>query len=232
MHETSPPNSAVGRKIDVRLTPRSLAPRVLPALQVLGYALREEADPIASNLSDSGIWLVDEARLDELPDTEVAPDARILLISSPRQNQHEDIRILAQTPRPARLSAVYSMIQSALEETPRRTPRVRTQLSARCIKADRRSIGAVLSLSEGGCLLRTAENLRKGVNVDLQFALPEYGLVSTKAQCRYVRKGDAGMEFSEPAPDIRHSIAHFVTTLLAENLGNVGIGGIEGPCPA
>lgn len=217
-----PPNSAVGRKIDVRLTPRSLAPRVLAALKVLGYALREETD---SNPSESGIWLVDETRLGELPDAESAPDARILLISSPRQNPHQDVRILAQAMRPARLSAVYSMIQSALEHTPRKTPRVRTQLSARCIRADRRSLGAVLSLSEGGCLLRTADSLRKGTHIDLQFALPEYGLVSTKAQCRYVRKGDAGMEFSAPAPDVRHSIAHYVTMQLAETLGNEGIGG-------
>ena len=121
------------------------------------------------------------------------------------------------------------MIQSALEHTPRKTPRVRTQLSARCIKADRRSIGAVLSLSEGGCLLRTGESLRKGTSIDLQFALPSYGLVSTPAQCRYVRKGDAGLEFSEPAPDIRHSIAHFVTARLAETLGD---GGAEGACLA
>jgi hypothetical protein len=60
-----------------------------------------------------------------------------------------------------------------------------------------RSIGAVLSLSEGGCLLRTGERLRRGSKVDLQFALPEYGLVATKAECRYVRKGDAGISGGE-----------------------------------
>jgi hypothetical protein len=229
MHAKSSPNNAIGRKIQVRLTPRSLAPRVLPALQVLGYTLREDTDPIASNPSDSGSWLVDETRLGEIPDAEEAPNARILLISSRRMRQHEDARILAQTARPARLSAVYAMIQSAIEHKPRKTPRVRTQLSARCIRADRRSIGAVLSLSEGGCLLRTSDDLRKGINIDLQFALPEYGLVSTPAKCRYVRKGDAGLEFSEPASDIRYSIAHFVTMQLADTLGGDGI---QGACSA
>lgn len=226
MHTMSSPKNAVGRKIDVRLTPRSLAPKVRSALRVLGYTLREEDDASAS---DAGIWLVDETRLAEVPDRQAAPDARILLISSPRWNQGKDSRILAQADRPAGLSPIYSMIQSALEHTPRKTPRVRTQLSARCIKEDRRSIGAVLSLSEGGCLFRTGESLRKGTSIDLQFALPEYGLVSTPAQCRYVRKGDAGLEFSEAAPDIRHSIAHFVTARLAETLGN---GGAEGACLA
>ena len=217
MHAKPTPNSAVGRNVHVRLTPRSLAPKVLPALQVLGYTLREENDSVPP---DSGFWLVDESRLAELPETEIAPDMRILLITSPRSDPHEDARILVQTSRPAQLSAVYAMIQSTIEHNPRRTPRVRTQLSARCIRADRRSLGAVLSLSEGGCLLRTGDSLRKGTQVDLQFALPEYGLVSTPAQCRYVRKGDAGMEFSQPARDIRHSIARFVTTQLADALEN------------
>jgi hypothetical protein len=225
MHAKLTPNTTVGRNIHVRLTPRSLAPKVLPALQVLGYTLREEKDLVAP---DSGFWLVDETRLAELPDVDIAPDMRILLITSPRSDAHEDARILVQTSRPAQLSAVYAMIQSAIEHKPRRTPRVRTQLSARCLRADRRSLGAVLSLSEGGCLLRTGDSLRKGTQVDLQFALPEYGLVSTPAQCRYVRKGDAGMEFSQPARDIRHSIARFVTTQLADALENGGGGGGQG----
>jgi len=218
----SPSENAIGRKIEIRLTPRSLAPKVQPALQVLGYTLSEES---ASDASGSGIWLVDDARLDEIPDRKTAPDARIILISSPRANPQDDSRILTRTARPASLSTVYSMIQSTLEHTPRKTPRVRTQLSARCIKADRRSIGAVLSLSEGGCLLRTGESLRKGARIDLQFALPAYGLVSTPAQCRYVRKGDAGMEFSEPPPDIRHSISSYVTARLAEALADGTAGG-------
>jgi hypothetical protein len=145
------------------------------------------------------------------------------MISSPRQSPRDDSRILAQAARPARLSAIYSMIQLAIEHTPRRTPRIETQLSARCIRAERRSIGAVLSLSEGGCLLRTDDLLRKGNKVNLQFALPDYGLVSTPAYCRYTRRGNAGMEFSAPPPDIRHSIAHFVTFQLAAAAGDLGL---------
>jgi hypothetical protein len=73
----------------------------------------------------------------------------------------------------------------------------------------------VLSLSEGGCLLRTGEKLRKGIRIDLQFALPDFGLFSTRAECRYRRQGDAGMAFSETSNDIRQSIAHYVTLQLA-----------------
>ena len=107
------------------------------------------------------------------------------------------------------------MIQSTIERTPRRMPRVRTRLSARCVRSERRTIGTMLSLSEGGCLLRTDDLLRKGSQVQLQFALPDYGLVSTRADCRYTHVGNAGLEFVEPPHDIRQSIGHFVTLQLA-----------------
>jgi len=230
MHAISPPDSPIGRTIYARLTSRSLAPRVLDALQALGYSFSPEPESVDSDPSNSGIWLVDEERLEEVNETEVV--ARILLISSTGPSQIEDPRVVSTALRPAQLSAVYSMIQLALEESPRMTPRVRTNLSARCIRADRRSVGAVLSLSEGGCLLRTTNDLRKGAKLDLQFALPEFGLVSTVAQCRYIRKGDAGLEFFEPEPDLRHSIGHFVTSRLAENFGGEGLGGFGDAHPA
>jgi hypothetical protein len=230
MHAIPPPNSAIGRTIEARLTSRSLTPRVLNALQALGYSFSPEPGPADSDPCSSGIWLVDEERIDEVNETEA--EARILLISSTDPTQIEDPRIVSTALRPVQLSAVYSMIQLALEESPRMTPRVRTHLSARCIRADRRSVGAVLSLSEGGCLLRTTNGLRKGAKLDLQFALPEFGLVSTPARCRYIRKGDAGLEFFEPELDLRQSIGHFVTARLAETFGGEGLGGFGNACPA
>jgi hypothetical protein len=164
-----------------------------------------------------GLWLVDEDRLSELPGPDEEADRRILLIASARNATAADARIFATTRRPARLGAVYEMIQSALESTPRSAPRVRTQLSARCIRGEQRSIGAVLSLSEGGCLLRCGERLARGARIDLQFALPSFGLISTRAECRYAREGDAGLAFSDSASDVRHTIAHFVTSQLAAN---------------
>lgn len=111
------------------------------------------------------------------------------------------------------------MIQRALEETPRRSPRVPTKLSARCIRIDRRSIGAVLSLSEGGCLLRTRDELRRGAQVDLQIALPHYGMISTRAECRYSSRGNIGLAFTDPAPDTRQTISNYVTLELAASGG-------------
>ena len=216
MHAELLPSSAQDRRIGLRLTPRSLSSRVPDALRALGYSLYESDGTDDSSFDDTRIWLVDADRLDE-PGPEPKPDLRLLVIASPRQSSIDDPRVFAQTTRPGRLGPVYSMLQNALEETPRCTPRIPTKLSARCIRSDRRSIGAVLSLSEGGCLLRTREALRKGTKVDLQFALPSYGLISTPAECRYMRQGHAGLAFAAPPPDVRYTIAHFVTHQLASH---------------
>lgn len=77
-----------------------------------------------------------------------------------------------------------------------------------------------MSLSKRGCLLRTEESIQKGARLDLQFALPDYSLVSTEAECRYTQDGDIGLEFTAPPADIRNSIARFVTRQLAENPGS------------
>lgn len=207
----------MGRRIGVRIGPRSLAPRVLEALRALGYTMVDlDSERVSAAAREScRLWLVDQDRLPELPGPDEAADRRILLVASPRAGTCEDPRIFATTRRPARLGAVYEMIQSALESTPRSAPRVRTQLSARCIRGEQRSIGAVLSLSEGGCLLRSGERLARGTRVRLQFALPSFGLISTQAECRYARETDAGLAFSDSGSDVRHTIAHFVTAQLA-----------------
>ncbi|MEZ4281565.1 MAG: PilZ domain-containing protein [Myxococcota bacterium] len=219
MHDPVFEPGILGRRIGVRIAPKSLAPRVLEALRALGYAMIDlDSERVPASTRDAcGLWLVDEDRLPELPGPEETADRRILLIASARSEARADARVFATTRRPARLGPVYEMIQSALESTPRSAPRIRTQLSARCIRGEHRSIGAVLSLSEGGCLLRSGERIARGTRVDLQFALPSFGLISTRAECRYAREGDAGLAFSASGADVRHSIAHFVTARLAES---------------
>ena len=222
MHETIYEPGILGRRIGVRILPKSLAPRVLEALRALGYTMVDfDSERVSAETKEScGLWIVDDERLGELPGPEEEPDRRILLIASARSAACADSRVFASTRRPARLGSVYEMIQSALETTPRSAPRIRTQLSARCIRGEQRSLGAVLSLSEGGCLLRTGEKLDRGSKLDLQFALPSYGLISTQAECRYARESDAGLAFSNFASDVRHTIAHFVTSQLATSDAN------------
>jgi hypothetical protein len=225
MTTASTDGSVLDRQIGVRLTPQSLAPRVQSALQNLGYVLHD-AEPSETDFS---IWLVDEDRLAGFPDTSSDPDSRIVLITAPHGANPMDARIVGRTPRPGRLNPIYAMLQVALEKTPRRDPRVRTRLAARCIRADRRSIGSIISLSEGGCAVRTAERLRKGSTLEVQFALPDFGMISSIAECRYVRRGDAGLAFSNPSREMRHSISHFVTSKLAAPRTDHGA---PGPGPA
>jgi hypothetical protein len=210
------------RRIGLRLTPRSLAPGVVPALEALGYSLHDVDDDPDLDNDRPAVWLVDDSRQAELPTIEEEPDMRLLVVGPPKLTQSNDDRVVVRIPRPARLTTIYSKLQSTLELSPRRTPRVRTQLPARCIRSDRHAVGALLSLSEGGCLLRTTDRLRKGSRVRLQFALPEYGLLNTRAECCYTRRGDAGMEFADPTANVRHSIAQFVTLQLAEHDRNQG----------
>ncbi len=195
MHSVSDSQNSQGRRVGLRLTARSLAPRVKQALRVLGDPLEEPAELDRRLLEEISVWIVDADRLGDFSESGEAPDTRLLLIAPKGPGYDFDRRILAQTTRPGRLGAVYEMLQSALERTPRRCPHIPTKLSARCIHADRRSIGAVLSLSESGCLLRTSEAFRRGTQISLQFALPDYGRVSTRAECRYTRRGDAGLAF-------------------------------------
>ncbi|MEZ4334851.1 MAG: PilZ domain-containing protein [Myxococcota bacterium] len=217
MRTDVPELGIMGRRIGFRIGATTFAPRVLEALRALGYTLVDlDAERVAPAIREGcGLWLVDLDRLATLPSSDDAPDKRILLVASPRAGTCEDPRVFASVQRPARLGAVYEMIQSALESTPRSAPRVRTRLSARCIRGDQRSIGALLSLSEGGCLLRSGESLARGATLRLQFALPDHGLISTRAECRYARAGDAGLAFADSAGHVRHTISHFVTEELA-----------------
>jgi hypothetical protein len=86
MHAKSPTSNAIDRKIDIRLTPRSVAPDVLLALQALGYTFREDLGNRDPDSQNSGIWIVDSARLEDVPIADIAPNIRILMIASPRQN--------------------------------------------------------------------------------------------------------------------------------------------------
>ena len=76
-------------------------------------------------------------------------------------------------------------------------------------------MGAVLSLSEGGCLLRSDERFERGAQIDLQFALPQFGMVDAHAECRYAQGQDLGLAFADANAETRQTIASYVTARLA-----------------
>ena len=163
--------------------------------------------------------LVDERRLDELPDIDTEPSTPIVVLTGARalrDAQHDaDPRIIGRIARPAALTPLYALLQQGLESTPRSVPRVPTHLPARWVRQDQHAIGAILSLSEGGCLLRTREDtITDGAGMQLQFALPGAGLISMAARCVHQRGADIGLSFQEPSSSIRRTIGGFVANLL------------------
>jgi hypothetical protein len=117
--------------------------------------------------------------------------------------------------RPARVDALYPLLQKALEPTPRRSARVATLLPARCTRADRRWAGAVLSLSREGCLFRTLEAMPPGLELNLIFPLPLGRMVSTRARVLRQDGEQVSMAFSHPPAQSSRAISEYVEGRLA-----------------
>jgi hypothetical protein len=187
------------------------------ALQTLGYSIIPGANGTASGreVPTPALRLIDERQLASAPSVDEDPNTPIVLLTGGRPGDCEDRRVVDRIKRPAQLRDLFGSFQSALEIHPRRVPRVATQLPARCIRSDQRWPGAVVSLSEGGCLIRTSEQFGRGAQMNLQFALPEQGIVSAQAECVYQRENELGLVFSETSERNRRVIDDFVATRLA-----------------
>lgn len=197
--------------------PHSFAPYTRAALEALGY---EVVSAFAMGRFDDASWqpelrLADERHLAKLPDRVADPDTPIVLLTGARDRDVCDPRVAGTVRKPAELNDVYALLQRCLEQTPRRLPRVDTVLSARCIRADHRWVGNVVTLSEGGCLFRSSEALEPGECMNLQFALPRNGIISTRGRVVHVLEGAAGIAFSEPSLNVRRHIGDFVVQRLA-----------------
>jgi hypothetical protein len=117
--------------------------------------------------------------------------------------------------RPAGLHELYRLLQQVLEETPRTTLRVPTHLNARCSKNGLEWTGAVLSLSENGCLLRSPEPLLLGSRIDISFTLPKVGAIDLQAEVAYQLVPESGLIFLATLPGDRSAISEFVTDSMA-----------------
>ena len=129
-----------------------------------------------------------------------------------------DPRIVGAIRRPAGLHEIYRLVQQVLEDTPRSTPRVPTHLPARCRRDGREWRGAVLSLSENGCLLRSPEPLLLGSRIALGFELPRSGTLEVDAEIAYQLVPDLGVVFNATSPSVREAIGGYVTSALAASL--------------
>lgn len=214
--------------IDQAASPRSIlcdassdafAPKTREILARLGYVLvdsgeweeRRQAQPEQR----PDLLLLDDRRLGEAGIYEEEGDPIPIVLLSGRQGATgADSRVVGAVKRPAGLHDLYRLMQQIFEDTPRSTPRIATQLRARCGRGEREWEGRVLSLSENGCLIRSPELIPLGQNIKLDLMLPQSGPVSLDAEAAYQLLPDVGLVFNRLSPAHRETLGRFVAQAL------------------
>jgi hypothetical protein len=206
------------RLLVTHAAPQAFAPMARAMLAKLGYRIVEpEEFPAAAaelGLERPHLRLVDERSLADAGEEE-DPPVPIVVLCGRHGVTGADPRIVGAIRRPAGLHEIYRLVQQVLEDTPRSTPRVPTHLPARCQREGREWRGAVLSLSENGCLLRSAEPLLLGSRIALGFELPRSGKLELDAEIAYQLVPDMGVVFNATSPSVREAIGAFVASALA-----------------
>jgi len=207
------------RLLVTHAAPEAYAPMARAILSRLGYRIVEpdEYPAVAAELGleRPHLRLVDERSLADVEDEE-DPPVPIVVLCGRHGVTGADPRIVGAIRRPAGLHEIYRLVQQVLEDTPRSTPRVPTHLAARCKRDGREWRGAVLSLSENGCLLRSPEPLLLGSRIALGFELPRSGPVEVDAEIAYQLVPDLGVVFNATSPGVREAIGGFVTSVLTD----------------
>ena len=197
--------------------PEAFAPLARNILAKLGYRIVDPEDfpAVAAELGlgRPHLRLVDERSLADAGDEE-DPPVPIVVLCGRHGVTGADPRIVGAIRRPAGLHEIYRLVQQVLEDTPRSTPRVPTHLPARCERDGREWRGAVLSLSENGCLLRSPEPLLLGSRIALGFELPRSGKLELDAEIAYQLVPDMGVVFNATSPSVREAISAYVTSAL------------------
>jgi hypothetical protein len=195
----------------------AFAPRARGVLEGLGYRIVPVTTQgrFSDDRWEPDLRIVDERHLEKLPDENYLPRTPVIVLTGSRPKPIRDARVVGCVARPAGVEALYPLIQQALEKTPRRSARVVTLLPARCTRADRRWVGAVLSLSREGCLFRTQEAMPPGLELNLTFPLPLGRMISTRARVLRQYGDQVGLEFTAPPAQSALAIADYVESRLA-----------------
>jgi len=161
------------------------------------------------------LYLVDEHHLPLLLEAETS-SSPVVLFAGEQGVRPEDPRIVAVVRSPAGMHDLYRVIQQLLEENPRSTPRIATELEAECRHGGHAFSGSVTSLSENGCLLQSEETLPLGREMLVSFALPQVGKLHVRAETAYELRSCLGLVFSSTSAQIREAITTFVTRTLVD----------------
>ncbi len=201
------------RILECFASPRDFSRLSYPILSKIGYEIVscEERQPDQT----PALRLVDERRLSEVPDD--PPDALVpmILLAGWQGFDTEDRRVIGAVRRPAGLHELFRLLQLALEDHPRAVPRAATRIPA-CLRRDGLEWEAtMLSLSENGCLLRTAVSLPLSATLECRFEVPGFGEVETQATAGYQMRPNLGLVFHATRPRYRRAIGDYVTETLA-----------------
>jgi hypothetical protein len=193
------------------VSPEAFEPDACRALQSLGYEFMPAGAPSgkAGRPTGGDLRIVDEATLEQIADEGPEPVPTIVLTRDPAPLP-ANRRVVASLTRPALFQDLFVALQTALETTPRSFPRVATTLPARCTYDDRACTGVVISLSEGGCLFRSADEPLQESQTSLQFPLPGPGLISARARHVDRRGSQLGLVFQGLQSDSRAAISQYV----------------------
>jgi len=197
-------------------SPQAFVPRTQAILARLGYEIVAPEDFEANGASAKvpDLLIVDERRIAEVPEDYGAGALPMLLLTGQHGATGADARVVGAIKRPAGLHDLYRLVQQIFEDTPRSTPRIPTHLRAQCRRKQQEWQGAVLSLSENGCLLRSGETLPLGSTLELRFELPRTGALELQAETAYQLVPDLGLVFTAlPAAD-RAAITSFISDQL------------------
>lgn len=198
--------------------PEAYVPLARAILGRMGYAIVcpeewQESEALSARAPELAI--VEERRLAELPDGPPFASLPLILISAKGVPPGDARRVVGAIVRPAGLHELYRLLQQALEATARSCVRVPTNLPVRLRHAGREWYGAVLSLSENGCLVRTPEPMDLGAELEVSFELPRAGLIETRAETTYQLVSDTGLVFQATPAASRRAILSFVEQHLA-----------------
>ena len=207
----------VQRRIASYVPPQAYAKHVRAALEGLGYQIIPVATRgrFKDDSWEPDLRIVDERHIGRIPPEDYLPRTPVLLLTGEARVTCRDRRVVGTVSRPAMLKDLYPILQRALEDTPRTAARTPTELPGRCTLSDRRWMGAIVSLSERGCLFRTNETMATDQRLNLLFPLPLGQMITARARVIGQQGPSVGMVFDEMAPPVREAVARFVEHRLA-----------------
>jgi hypothetical protein len=200
------------RVVELRVPRRAFGRRVPAALERLGYRLVPGGRRRAAGTGEPDVVVAGGRELRRLRSERGARP--VILLDSRCEGDPVRRKVAAWVRRPAGLVELYGALQLVLERHPRSVPRIPTTLPARCIHDDHDWPGAIVSLSEGGCLLRAARQPVGRTPVRVFFPLPETGLLEVTARPLYRRGAHLGLAFDELPDGARAAIGRFIERTL------------------